>query len=553
MLQGDWARKRKVKDYNYYKTKMLLAKKDGDEQVLLAEDQAWMESKECSSSAEETIAEVSYYSSDSKSESKYETSEYYDNFTNDGLFVDNNDDQEIFHDAIKYASENFNENHIVSQKDHDESEVDHNDYEEKDHLVDKLIKKFNRKIAKCQKRIEKANQQSKDLENQNKDLQDKYDVLKNQQTSSLKPYVPTVILEKIIIDLEDEVGCNNLENSKVIAPGMVKINVSQSVSPILVSKTSCASNDVENKTKRKRYLDTLSSVRRPKHSVVIWKKKGSSNTSNVDLSSVSNSKLNKDVKRYSRIDLLSCNNSHHVDTRSAYACNDAMNVSCNSRLYVSYDVNDLFVFDEVSIRNSRVSKMPFRKKPHDSLNLCSKNNSNNLLPRTLSRWLPKMQPLAEPVAKWIPKIVQIYLWIIDSGCSKHMTGNRALLTNFKEKFLGKVRFDLTAYSDADHAGCHLDRKTESEYVAVSGCCAQVLWMCTQLTDYGFFYDKVPIYCDSQSTIAISCNPVQHTRTKHIDVRYHFIKVHVEKGTIKLYFVGTEYQLADLFTKSLPEA
>nr|GEY03841.1 integrase, catalytic region, zinc finger, CCHC-type, peptidase aspartic, catalytic [Tanacetum cinerariifolium] len=79
-------------------------------------------------------------------------------------------------------------------------------------------------------------------------------------------------------------------------------------------------------------------------------------------------------------------------------------------------------------------------------------------------------------------------------------------------------FDLTAYSDVDHTGCHLDRKTESEYVAVSSCCAKVLWMRTQLTDYGFFYDKVPIYCDSKSAIAISCNLVQHTRTKHIDVR-----------------------------------
>nr|GFC58485.1 hypothetical protein [Tanacetum cinerariifolium] len=94
---------------------------------------------------------------------------------------------------------------------------------------------------------------------------------------------------------------------------------------------------------------------------------------------------------------------------------------------------------------------------------------------------------------------------------------------------------------------------ESKYVAVSSCCAQVLWMRTQLTDYGFFYDKVPIYCDSKSAIAISCNPVQHTRTKHIDVRYHFIKDHAEKETIELYFVGTEFQLADLFTKSLPEA
>nr|GEY08075.1 retrovirus-related Pol polyprotein from transposon TNT 1-94 [Tanacetum cinerariifolium] len=120
-------------------------------------------------------------------------------------------------------------------------------------------------------------------------------------------------------------------------------------------------------------------------------------------------------------------------------------------------------------------------------------------------------------------------------------------------YLKDSGFDLTAYSDADHAGCHLDRKTESEYVAVSNCCAQVLWMRTQLTYYGFFYDKVPIYYDSKSAISISCNPVQHTRTKYIDVRCHFIKDHVEKGTIELYFFGTEYQLADLFTKSLLEA
>nr|GEZ07057.1 retrovirus-related Pol polyprotein from transposon TNT 1-94 [Tanacetum cinerariifolium] len=176
------------------------------------------------------------------------------------------------------------------------------------------------------------------------------------------------------------------------------------------------------------------------NSGVIWKKKGSSNTSNVDLSYVSISKLNKDVKRYSRKDLLSCNNSHHVDTKSTYACNDAMYVSCNYRLYASCDVNDLFVFDDVSIKKSQVSKIPFRKKPCNSLNVRSKSNSNKSLPRTMYRWLPKMQPLAEPVATWIPKIVQIYLWIIDLGCSKHMTGNRDLLTNFVEKFLGTVRF-----------------------------------------------------------------------------------------------------------------
>nr|GFA87968.1 integrase, catalytic region, zinc finger, CCHC-type, peptidase aspartic, catalytic [Tanacetum cinerariifolium] len=260
-----------------------------------------------------------------------------------------------------------------------------------------------------------------------------------QQTSSLKPYVLTVIFEKIIIDLEDEVvnllekekanletneslkskgfessenaifksenqskndcqvvekECDNVKNPKVIAPGMFKL----CVSPIIVTKTSCASNGVEN-------LDTFSSVRRPKHSGVILKKKWSSNTSNDDLSSVNHLKLNKDVKRYSRKDLLACNNSHLGETSSAYVCNDAMNVSCNSRLCDSFDENNLFIFDDESARIYPVSKMPFRKKPHDSIN-----------------------------------IVQICFWIIDLGCSKHMTDNLALLTNFVEKFLGTVSF-----------------------------------------------------------------------------------------------------------------
>nr|GEY19418.1 retrovirus-related Pol polyprotein from transposon TNT 1-94 [Tanacetum cinerariifolium] len=135
------------------------------------------------------------------------------------------------------------------------------------------------------------------------------------------------------------------------------------------------------------------------------------------------------------------------------------------------------------------------------------------------------------------------------------------------------------FSDADYAGCKDSFKStsggaqflgeklvswsskkqdcmalltaEEEYVSLSACCAQVLWMRTQLTDYDFHFDKILIYCDLKSAIAISCNPVQHLRTKHIVVRYHFIKEHVEKGTIELYFVKTNYQLADIFTKALP--
>nr|GEV48879.1 retrotransposon protein, putative, unclassified [Tanacetum cinerariifolium] len=139
-------------------------------------------------------------------------------------------------------------------------------------------------------------------------------------------------------------------------------------------------------------------------------------------------------------------------------------------------------------------------------------------------------------------------------------------------------FELTGFSDADYAGCKDTFKStfggaqflgeklvswsskkqdctvlstaEAEYVSLSACCAQVLWMQTHLTDYGFHFNKIPIYCDSKSSIAISYNPVQHSRTKHIAVHYHFIKEHVEKGMIELYVVKTDYQLADLFTKAL---
>ncbi|GJX48173.1 hypothetical protein Tco_0273363 [Tanacetum coccineum] len=98
-------------------------------------------------------------------------------------------------------------------------------------------------------------------------------------------------------------------------------------------------------------------------------------------------------------------------------------------------------------------------------------------------------------------------------------------------------FELTAFSDADHAGCVDTRKStsggiqflEAEYVALSASCAQVMWMRTQLQDYGFNYNKIPLYCDFQSAIAISCNPVQHSRTKHIHTRYHFIKEQVENA------------------------
>ncbi|GJU26980.1 retrovirus-related pol polyprotein from transposon TNT 1-94 [Tanacetum coccineum] len=128
-------------------------------------------------------------------------------------------------------------------------------------------------------------------------------------------------------------------------------------------------------------------------------------------------------------------------------------------------------------------------------------------------------------------------------------------------YLTTSRPDIIHATYSDHAGCLDTRKStsggiqflgvESEYVSLSAFCAQVLWMQTQLTYYGFHFDKIPMYCDSKAAIAISCNPVQHSRMKNIDVRYHFNKEHVEKGIVD-FFVRTEYQLADLFTEALSQ-
>nr|GFC24876.1 retrovirus-related Pol polyprotein from transposon TNT 1-94 [Tanacetum cinerariifolium] len=137
---------------------------------------------------------------------------------------------------------------------------------------------------------------------------------------------------------------------------------------------------------------------------------------------------------------------------------------------------------------------------------------------------------------------------------------------------------LTAFADTDHVGCQDTRhsasgslqflgdkliswsskrqksaaisSTKAEYIALFDCCAQILWMRSQLTDYGLGFNKILMYCDNKSAIALCCNNVQHSRSKHIDIRYHFNKEHVENGVIKLYFVDTEYQMADIFTKAL---
>nr|GEZ98719.1 hypothetical protein [Tanacetum cinerariifolium] len=105
------------------------------------------------------------------------------------------------------------------------------------------------------------------------------------------------------------------------------------------------------------------------------------------------------------------------------------------------------------------------------------------------------------------------------------------------EYLKDTGMSLTANSNADHVDCQDTRRSTSGSA--------------QFLDYGFQFNKIPLYYDNKSATALCCNNVQHSRGKHIDVHYHFLKEQVENRIVELYFVQTEYQLADIFTKPLP--
>nr|GEW17178.1 hypothetical protein [Tanacetum cinerariifolium] len=714
-------------------TKMLLAKKDKDKQVLLAKDQAWMESSSDSdqeinanmvfmaqikkalsdleagsSSADEKTSEVSYYLSESESESEFETSEYYDNYTDYGLFVNNDDDQEIFHDTIKSASENFIENHIDSQKDYDKS--------------DKLV--------------EKANQQSKDFENQNKDLQDKYDVLKNQtttfeinnkelneqlkeliennndllaqtkllkeqlqvkhvminthaQTSSLKPYVPNLILEKIIIDLEDEVVSylekekanletieslksksfdssekvsseseNQSENDCLVVEKSVTKRRIQRISPVSnmpfrkkphnsmniiqiclwFIDSGCSKHMTGNRALSTNFVEKfLGTVRfgnnnfaviagygdvvigsmmikkayyaeglghklfsvgqfcdkglkfafrkstcfvRNEDGVYLLTGDRSSNLYTIALNEdVGNLKAKGDIAvfvGYSKESAAFRIYNNKLSQQEGIDYDEMFTPVARIeaiRLFLAYAAHKDFTIYQMDVKTAflngilkeevHVGQPPgfVSKQYPDHVYALDKalyglKQAPQAWYDVLSQFLIKsgFQKVPTPMVEQAKLKLDLVGKPVDHTDYRSMIGSLMYVTLSRPDIMFSTclwypkdsGFDLPAYSDADHAGCHLDRKStscsvqflgdklvcwsskkqnyvsisiaESEYVAVSSCCAQVLWMRTQLTDYCFFYDKVLIYCDLKSAISISCNPVHHTRTKHIDVR-----------------------------------
>ncbi|GJU30561.1 copia protein, partial [Tanacetum coccineum] len=160
-------------------------------------------------------------------------------------------------------------------------------------------------------------------------------------------------------------------------------------------------------------------------------------------------------------------------------------------------------------------------------------------------------------------------WIKDSGCSKHMTGNRRLFSTYQayngvEESLN-VTFDETPpppktspLEDDDFVEEEAIEKqsalaistTEAEYVSAGKACQQALWMKQALVDYGITLDEIPIMCDSKRAIDLSKNLVQHSRTKHIDIRHHFLRDNVQKGNISIEKVSSEDNIADILTKPL---
>jgi hypothetical protein len=93
---------------------------------------------------------------------------------------------------------------------------------------------------------------------------------------------------------------------------------------------------------------------------------------------------------------------------------------------------------------------------------------------------------------------------------------------------------------------------EAEYIAAGACCAQLLWIKQTLRDFGCEFKRIPLLYDNESAIKLANNLVQHSRTKHIDIRHHFLRDLEAKRDIELCHVNTENQLADIFTKPLDE-
>ncbi|KAK2987751.1 hypothetical protein RJ640_016346 [Escallonia rubra] len=176
---------------------------------------------------------------------------------------------------------------------------------------------------------------------------------------------------------------------------------------------------------------------------------------------------------------------------------------------------------------------------------------------------------------WHRRLGHVHMDLIKKLLSKELVRGLPKLKFVEDKLQNENELKLVKIR-SDHGGCLVDRKStsgtcqflgnalvswhskkqtyvalstaEAEYVAAGSCCAQVLWMRQTLLDFGVSIDHIPIMCDSSSAIDISKNPVQHSRTKHIDIRHHFLRDNVQKGLIELKKNSQARELAQLLVK-----
>ncbi|GJT56861.1 hypothetical protein Tco_0991915 [Tanacetum coccineum] len=140
--------------------------------------------------------------------------------------------------------------------------------------------------------------------------------------------------------------------------------------------------------------------------------------------------------------------------------------------------------------------------------------------------------------------------IFDSGCSRHMTGNKDFLIDYQDidggcQFLGSRLISWQCKKQTVMA----NSTTEDEYIAASHCCSQVLWIQNQMLDYRYNFMQTKIHVDNESAICVVKNPVYHSKTKHIEIRHHFIRDSYEKRLIEMVTIHTNNNVADLLTKT----
>ncbi|GKE42113.1 putative ribonuclease H-like domain-containing protein, partial [Tanacetum coccineum] len=172
--------------------------------------------------------------------------------------------------------------------------------------------------------------------------------------------------------------------------------------------------------------------------------------------------------------------------------------------------------------------------------------------KTASTPMETHKPLSQDTAG---TDVDVYLYTSMIGSLMYLTSSRPEIMFAGQPTLGlwypkDLPMDLIAYSNSNYAGASIDRKsTTGEYIAASNCCGQVLWLQNQLLDYSYNFMKTKIHVDNESSICMVKNPVYHSKTKHIEIRHHFIRDSYEKKLIEMVKIHTDYNVADLLTKA----